>query len=85
MIPAEWIHLGERELTPAQVKQLETGSKVTRISADRHGESQRMEYTVVSSGRKKVLVALSPMSMEKIIRPIKANDNCRYVVARGKP
>lgn len=82
MIPADWIRLNEKELTPEQVKRLEAGTKVTRISADRYGESVRMEYTVACSGRKKVLVARSPMSMEKIVKQIKANDNCRYAVPK---
>lgn len=82
MIPAEWIHHTEKELTPEQVKRLEAGAKVTRIFEDRHGEMQRMDFTVVSSGKKKVLMARVPITGEKIVRQIKPNENCRYVVAK---
>lgn len=49
MILPEWLGGGKR-LTAAEVKRLPEGSRVQVISADRHGEKQWKNCTVVKYG-----------------------------------
>ena len=78
----EWIRPTDRELTADQVKKLDLGTKVTVISADRHGECQRGEYKIVYSGKRKILIIHDYYGGISQL-PIRDYPNKRYVIPRG--
>ena len=82
MIPREWIRPTERELTPAQIKMLPDGAKVTMISSDRYGECYREELVIVHSGRKKFLSTNALRYGDRRLIDIKTYPNRRFTVRK---
>ncbi len=84
MIPAEWIHRGEKALTAAEVKNLQPGTKITILGADRYGNSQRTDATVAQSGHRRVLVVMNWRTGERTILQIRDQENKKYVYSKGE-
>lgn len=82
MIPREWIRPTERELTPAQIKMLPDGAKVTMIGSDRHGECYREELVVVHSGKRKYLRTMALYYGDRRLIDIKSYPNRRFTVGK---
>lgn len=78
----DWIRLTEKTLTAAEVRKLPPGTKVTVISADRHGECQRCEYIIVQSGKKKILSMRDWLCDRTVTMEIRDNENKRMVVPK---
>lgn len=64
-------YIGMRQvMTAEEVRELPIGERVELHSFDRYGNHQWAEYTIVKSGKKKMLLAHIPGTWEPVTKPI---------------